>query len=48
MARVMKIFTVVRNHWKKTVVGIAALSYGANYMRNKFRWVMISSVFSLG
>ncbi|XP_074103368.1 acylglycerol kinase-like protein Mulk [Cotesia typhae] len=31
MSRVIKFFTTIRNNWKKSLIGAAALSYGASY-----------------
>lgn len=31
MARVIKIVKGIQNHWKKSLFGIAAASYGINY-----------------
>lgn len=31
MARVVKLVKVVRNHWKKSLFGAAAVAYGVSY-----------------
>ncbi|XP_043269650.1 acylglycerol kinase, mitochondrial [Venturia canescens] len=31
MSRIIKLFTTIRNNWKKSVVGAAAFTYGVNY-----------------
>lgn len=37
MSRVIKFFTTIRNNWKKSLVGAAALSYGASYANDTYQ-----------
>ena len=34
MAKILKFFQTIRNNWKKSVVGVAALSYGVSYSKD--------------
>ncbi|KAG8438682.1 hypothetical protein GDO86_005028 [Hymenochirus boettgeri] len=36
MARVVRIFKTLRNHWKKSTVGFCLLGYGGNWMYGKY------------
>nr|XP_033327193.1 acylglycerol kinase, mitochondrial isoform X1 [Megalopta genalis] len=36
MAKIFKFFQSIRNNWKKSVVGAAALSYGVSYSKDAF------------
>ncbi|XP_044127862.1 acylglycerol kinase, mitochondrial isoform X2 [Bufo gargarizans] len=36
MARVVRIFKTLRNHWKKSTVGFCLLAYGSNWMYGKY------------
>ncbi|CAN2387235.1 Acylglycerol kinase [Pristimantis euphronides] len=36
MARVVRIFKTLRNHWKKSTVGFCLLTYGSNWMYGKY------------
>ncbi|XP_063785039.1 acylglycerol kinase, mitochondrial [Pseudophryne corroboree] len=36
MARVVRIFKTLRNHWKKSTVGFCLLAYGGNWMYGKY------------
>ncbi|XP_078037482.1 acylglycerol kinase-like protein Mulk [Augochlora pura] len=36
MAKIIKFFQTIRNNWKKSVVGVAALSYGVSYSKDAF------------
>lgn len=35
MARVVKVFGTLRNHWKKSTVAACALSYGGHWLYGK-------------
>ncbi|XP_069823389.1 acylglycerol kinase, mitochondrial [Dendropsophus ebraccatus] len=36
MARVVRIYKTLRNHWKKSTVGFCVLAYGSNWMYGKY------------
>lgn len=36
MAKILKFFRVIRNNWKKSLVGTAALSYGVSYSKETY------------
>lgn len=36
MAKILKFFQTIRNNWKKSVVGVAALSYGVSYSKDVY------------
>ncbi|KZC09762.1 PREDICTED: acylglycerol kinase, mitochondrial [Dufourea novaeangliae] len=36
MAKVLKCFRTIRNNWKKSVLGVAALSYGVSYSKDAY------------
>lgn len=36
MAKILNFLRTVRNHWKKSVVGVAALSYGGLYSKEVY------------
>ena len=38
MAKVVKVFKVLRNNWKKTTVAVALLSYGIDYADTEFMY----------
>lgn len=39
MARVVKAFRTLRNHWKKSTVAVCVLSYGGYWLYGKHWWV---------
>ncbi len=39
MARIVRVFKTLRNHWKKSTFGFLLLSYGADYGYGKFQYV---------
>lgn len=36
MARVVRVFKTLRNHWKKSTVGFCLLAYGSHWMYGKY------------
>lgn len=42
MARVVKVFGTLRNHWKKSTVAACALSYGGHWLYGKHWCVAFS------
>lgn len=39
MAKVVKIFTTIRNNWKKSAFAAVAFSYGVSYSNEKYELV---------
>lgn len=39
MARVVKVFRTLRNHWKKSTFAVCVLSYGGYWLYGKHWWV---------
>ncbi|XP_034950527.1 acylglycerol kinase, mitochondrial [Chelonus insularis] len=37
MSRIVKIVTTIRNNWKKSLVGVAAVTYGVSYASEKYQ-----------
>lgn len=37
MARIVAFAKTIRNNWKKSVFGAAALTYGSNYAHEKYQ-----------
>lgn len=36
MARIVKLFTTIRNNWKKSAFAFGLVSYGVSYAREKY------------
>lgn len=47
MARVVKVFRTLRNHWKKTTFAVCVISYGGNWLYGRHWWVMLISFSSV-
>lgn len=41
MEKIVKFGKTVRNNWKKSVVGVVALCYGAATLKEKYEYVLI-------
>lgn len=47
MAKVVKIFTTIRNNWKKSTFAAVALSYGVSYSNEKYEWDFLPLSFTI-
>lgn len=47
MARVVKVFRTLRNHWKKSTFAVCVLSYGGYWLYGKHWWVSHISRYGL-
>lgn len=47
MARVVKVFRTLRNHWKKSTFAVCVLSYGGYWLYGKHWWVSQIAAFIL-